>query len=259
MLGVAENPRVGPRDEVLLQIARRRGVEDTFHKTDVGVFFNEGNEGVEVDDPYFGGAGPRRAGCIHCSECMTGCTHNAKNTTTTNYLYLAEQKGAQVHPLTTVTSVAPDGQGGYVVETVRSNGKLRKGRRTFTAQHVVFAAAALGTQKLLHKLRGDETLPNLSTRLGELTRSNSEAIIAVTSNTRDDLAQGVAITSSIHPDPQTHIEAVGYGKGQNSLFVQTVPMVDGGAFRALRLLVTILLHPLTFLRSQTRGPPPSAR
>lgn len=81
----------------------------------------------------------------------------------------------------------------------------------------------------------------------------------MTSNTRDDLAQGVAITSSIHPDPQTHIEAVGYGKGQNSLFVQTVPMVDGGAFRALRLLVTILLHPLTFLRSQTRGPPPSAR
>ena len=69
------------------------------------MFFNEGNEGVEVDDPYFGGAGPRRAGCIHCSECFTGCKHNAKNTTTTNYLYLAEENGAEVHPLTTVTSV----------------------------------------------------------------------------------------------------------------------------------------------------------
>ncbi len=249
MLGVVENPRIGPKDDLLLQVARDRGVADTFHKTQVGVFFNEGSEGKEVDDPYFGGAGPRRAGCIHCSECFTGCKHNAKNTTTTNYLYLAEENGAEVHPLTTVTSVKKDGQGGYIVETERSNGKLRKGRRTFTAEHVVFAAAALGTQKLLHRLRDDGTLPELSPRLGELTRSNSEAIIGIQSQTRDDFAQGVAITSSIHPEPQTHVEVCTYGKGQNSLFVQTVPMVDGGAFRFLRFLLTIVLHPLLFLRS----------
>ncbi|MEU4317226.1 GMC family oxidoreductase [Nocardia fluminea] len=250
MLGVVENPRVGPKDDVLLQIARDLKVADTFHRTHVGVFFNEGAEGVEVDDPYFGGAGPRRAGCIHCSECFTGCKHNAKNTTTLNYLHLAESNGAQVHPLTTVTSVAPDGQGGYRVETVQSNGWVRKQRRTFTAEQVVFAAAALGTQKLLHKLRGDGTLPKLSSRLGELTRSNSEAIIGVTSKSRRDFAQGVAITSSIHPEPQTHVEVCTYGKGQNALFLQTVPMIDGGAFRFLRLLLSMLLHPVQFLRSQ---------
>jgi cholesterol oxidase len=252
MLGVVENPRIGPKDELLLSVARDRGVADTFHKTQVGVFFNEGNEGEEVADPYFGGAGPRRSGCIHCSECFTGCKHNAKNTTTTNYLYLAEENGAQVHPLTTVTSVSrndADGKGGYVVETERSNGKLRKGRRTFTAEQVVFAAAALGTQKLLHRLRDDGTLPELSPRLGELTRSNSEAIIGVQSQSRFDFAQGVAITSSIHPEPQTHVEVCTYGKGQNSLFAQTVPMVDGGAFRFLRFLLGIVLHPLLFLRS----------
>ena len=33
------------------------GVGDTFQPTPVGVFFGE--PGVEVDDPYFGGAGPR--------------------------------------------------------------------------------------------------------------------------------------------------------------------------------------------------------
>ncbi len=251
MLGVVENPRTGPKDDLLLQVARDRGVADTFHKTQVGVFFNEGQEGEEVDDPYFGGAGPRRRGCIHCSECFTGCKHNAKNTTTTNYLYLAEKQGAEVHPLTTVTSVKPsDGVGkGFLVETERSNGKLRKGRRTFTAEHVVFAAAALGTQKLLHRLRDDGTLPELSPRLGELTRSNSEAIIGVQSRDRHDFAQGVAITSSIHPEPQTHVEVCTYGKGQNSLFVQTVPMVDGGAFRFLRFLLTVVLHPLLVLRS----------
>ncbi|MFE7717661.1 GMC oxidoreductase [Nocardia rhizosphaerihabitans] len=250
MLGVVENPRLGPKDEVLLDVARGLNVADTFHRTQVGVFFNEGNEGAEVDDPYFGGAGPRRAGCIHCSDCFTGCKHNAKNTTTVNYLHLAESRGAQVHPLTTVTSVAPDGAGGYRVETVASNGWLRKERRTFTAGQVVFAAAALGTQKLLHKLRADGTLPQLSPRVGELTRSNSEAIIGVTSKSRKDFAQGVAITSSIHPEPQTHVEVCTYGSGQNALFLQTVPMVDGGAFRFLRLLLTILLHPLQFLRSQ---------
>jgi len=250
MLGVVTNPRTGPKDELLLQVAEDRGVADTFHHTDVGVFFNEGREGVEVDDPYFGGAGPRRAGCIHCSECFTGCKHNAKNTTTTNYLHLAEANGAEVHPLTTVTSVEPDGSGGYVVETVRSNGKLRKGRRTFTAEQVVFAAAALGTQKLLHQLQHDGTLKDLSPRLGELTRSNSEAILAIGTSSRKDFAQGVAITSSIHPEPQTHVEVCTYGKGQNALNVQTVPMVDGGAFRFLRLLMSIVLHPINFLRTQ---------
>ncbi|MFL6089709.1 MAG: GMC oxidoreductase [Aeromicrobium sp.] len=250
MLGVVPNPRTGPKDDVLLQVAQDRGVADTFHHTDVGVFFNEGQEGVEVDDPYFGGAGPRRAGCIHCSECFTGCKHNAKNTTTTNYLHLAEANGAEIHPLTTVTSVAPDGKGGYVVETIRSNGHLSKGRRTFTAEQVVFAAAALGTQRLLHRLRNNGTLAELSPRLGELTRSNSEAIIGVGSTSRMDFSQGVAITSSIHPEPQTHVEVCTFGKGQNALQLQTVPMIDGGAFRFLRFLLSIVLHPVNFLRTQ---------
>jgi cholesterol oxidase len=95
----------------------------------------------------------------------------------TNYLYLAEQAGAQVHPLTTVTSVRSLNGGGYQVETVRANGQLRRGKKMYTAEQVVFAAAALGTQKLLHKLKENGTLPALSPRLGELTRSNSEAIL----------------------------------------------------------------------------------
>ncbi|MDO7867065.1 GMC oxidoreductase [Nocardioides jiangxiensis] len=249
MLGVAENPRTGPADDLLLEIARDRGVADTFHRTRVGVFFNEGNEGQEVADPYFGGAGPARRGCIHCSECMTGCRHNAKNTTVTNYLYLAEQNGAEVHPLTTVTSVRPLAGGGYEVDAERSNGKVRKGRRTFTAEQVVFSAAALGTQKLLHKLKDDGSLPQLSDRLGELTRSNSEAILCVASKSRDDFAQGVAITSSIHPESQTHIEVVTYGTGQNAMYAQAAPMIDGGPFRFLRFLAFLLMHPLKSLRA----------
>ncbi|MGY1944144.1 GMC oxidoreductase [Nocardia asiatica] len=249
MLGVAPNPRTTPADEVIREIAEDLGVADTYHPTDVGVFFNESAPGTEVDDPYFGGVGPRRTGCVHCARCFTGCPHNAKNTTTTNYLYLAEQAGAQVHPLTTATAVRPLPGGGYAVDTRRSDRWIRKQRKIFTAEQVVFAGAALGTQKLLHKMRDEGVLPHLSPRLGELTRSNSEAILNVVSRARRDFAEGIAITSSIHPEADTHVEVCHYGKGQNALFPMSVPIVDGGAFRFLRFLLAMVVHPLVFLRS----------
>lgn len=249
MLGVAPNPRMTPADEVIREIADDLGVGHTFHATGVGVFFNEADPGTEVDDPYFGGVGPRRRGCVHCAQCFTGCPHNAKNTTTTNYLYLAEQAGAEVHPLTTATAVRPLPDGGYAIETQRPDRWIRKERKTFTAEQVVFAGAALGTQKLLHKMRDEAVLPRLSPRLGELTRSNSEAILNVVSRARSDFAEGIAITSSIHPAEDTHIEVCHYGKGQNALFPLSVPIVDGGAFRFLRFLLAIVVHPLVFLRS----------
>ncbi|MBC6445616.1 GMC family oxidoreductase [Actinokineospora sp. HBU206404] len=246
MLGVATNPRMTPADDVLRQVAVEMNVLDTFHPTQVGVFFGE--EGKRVADPYFGGAGPERTGCTHCARCFTGCPVGAKNTTTTNYLYLAEQGGADVHPMTTVTEVKPI-DGGYEITAVRSGRLLRKQRRTFTAEQVVFSAAALGTQKLLHAMKDSGTLPRISDRLGELTRTNSEAILTASSRTRDDFAQGIAITSSIHPRPDTHIEVCHYGKGQNAMFALAAPMVDGGRMRWLRFVLMVLAHPLRFLRS----------
>lgn len=248
MLGVEPNPRITSGDEVLRDVATDLGVGGTFHTTNVGVFFNEGREGAEVEDPYFGGVGPSRAGCVHCARCMTGCPHNAKNTTTRNYLYLAEQAGAQVIPLTTAASVRPLDGGGYAVDTYRSGRWVRRKKRIYTAEQVVFSAAALGTQKLLHKMRDDGILPNLSPRLGELTRSNSEAIIGVVSRSRYDMARGVAITSSIHPEPDTHVEVVRYGRGQNMIFGLAVPLIDGGPYRVLRFLLATISHPMAFLR-----------
>ena len=224
MLGVATYPHFTPADKVMKQVADEMGAGDTFHPTPVGVFFGE--PGVEVDDPYFGGAGPRRTGCIDCGECMTGCRHNAKNTLTKNYLYLAEQAGAEVHPLTTVTSVEPLSGGGYTVETQHTSN--RKKTRTFTAQQVIVAASALGTAKLLHRLRDEGALPNLSDRLGVLTRTNSESLLGAIALDRDvDYSRGVAITSSFHPDDITHIEPVRYGKGSNAMSLLQTVLTDG--------------------------------
>ncbi|MDX3000675.1 GMC family oxidoreductase [Kribbella solani] len=224
MLGVATYPGFSPADKVMKQVADDMGVGDTFHPTPVGVFFGEA--GVEVDDPYFGGAGPRRTGCIDCGECMTGCRHNAKNTLTKNYLYLAEKSGAEVYSLTTVTSVVPLPEGGYAVDTVRTSN--RKVTRRFTARQVIFAASALGTAKLLHRLRDEGKLPRLSRRLGVLTRTNSESLLGAISRERDvDYTRGVAITSSFHPDDITHIEPVRYGKGSNVMSLLQTVLTDG--------------------------------
>ncbi|GII29508.1 FAD-dependent oxidoreductase [Planotetraspora mira] len=241
MLGVTRNPTVTPADEVMRKVAERMGVGDTFHLAPVGVFF--GAPGVEVDDPYFGGAGPRRRGCLECGECMTGCRHGAKNTLVKNYLHLAESAGATVHPETTVRSVRPV-DGGYEV-TARRTGSLG-GSRAFTARQVVFAAGTYGTQRLLHHLRAT-TLPGLSARLGVLTRTNSEALLGFERLTvkGDKLNRGVAITSSIHPDAETHIEPVRYGDGSNAMGMLRTLLVDGGGRvpRWLKFLGAALRRP----------------
>ncbi|MEU4404383.1 GMC family oxidoreductase [Streptosporangium sp. NPDC023963] len=246
MLGVTLNPTVTPADEVVRAVAERMGVGDTFHLAPVGVFF--GTPGVEVDDPYFGGAGPRRSGCTECGECMTGCRHGAKNTLVKNYLHLAERAGAKVFPETTVTSVVPV-DGGYRVETRRTGTPWR--RRALTAEHVVFAAGTYGTQRLLHRLKAAGTLPRLSDRLGTLTRTNSEALLGFErlSVEGEKLNRGVAITSSIHPDAHTHIEPVRYGDGSNAMGMLRTLLVDGGgAPRWLRFLGEALRAPQRVVR-----------
>ncbi len=236
MLGVVRNPTLTPSDEVLKQVAAEMGVGDTFGAAPVGVFFGRAGRkepGVEVDDPFFGGAGPRRSGCLEEGECMTGCRHNAKNTLVKNYLYLAERAGAVVYPETTAVTIRPHGQAGYAVEAARTG--TRRARRTvatFTAEHVVFAAGTWGTQQLLHRMKVQGLLPGISARLGVLTRTNSEALGGAMTTLRDrrqhDFTRGVAITSSIHPDKHTHIEPVRYGKGSNAMGLLSTLMTDGG-------------------------------
>lgn len=252
MLGVVRNPHMTPADEIVQRVANDMGAGETFIQTPVGVYFGE--PGQTAPDPYFGGAGPDRTGCIECGECMTGCRHGAKNTLVKNYLGLAERAGAQVHPLTTVTGVRQGASGRWTVQTERSGAWMRKRRGEFTADHVVFAAGTWGTQQLLHRLKDDGSLPGISDRLGSLTRTNSESILGAVRMTVDkelDLTRGVAITSSFHPSADTHVEPVRYGKGSNAMgFLQTL-MTDGGGSvpRWLKFLAAALRHPVQLLRT----------
>jgi cholesterol oxidase len=253
MLGVVRNPTMTPSDKVLKRVAEEMGVDHTFGMAPVGVFFGRDGRkepGVVASDPFFGGAGPARRGCEECGECMTGCRRGAKNTLVKNYLYLAEQAGAVVHPETTVTVVRPLAPGGYAVDTVRTGTwRARRAGRTFTAEHVVFAAGTWGTQQLLHRMKAQGWLPGISARLGAMTRTNSEALggalTTLRSRKQHDFTRGVAITSSIHPDDHTHIEPVRYGKGSNAMGLLSTLMTDGGGRlpRAVKWAAQVARHP----------------
>lgn len=232
MLGVVDNPVRTPSDDVMEKVATDMGVGDTFHPTPVGVFFGGPSQapGTPVEDPFFGGAGPVRNTCLNCGECMSGCRHNAKNTLVKNYLHLAESAGCTVLPLTTVTRISPHSSGaGYDVRVKFTKSRTGRGSKVLTAEHVVMAAASLGTQKLLHRMKDEGHLPRLSSRLGFLSRTNSESILGAIAPSSDptDFTYGVAITSSFHPDADTHVEPVRYGKGFNTMAMLQTVLTDG--------------------------------
>jgi cholesterol oxidase len=249
MLGVVENASDDPADQLLRELGDQLGVGATYKKTPVGVFF--GDPGKTVADPYFGGEGPERTGCSLCGRCMVGCPHGAKNTLVKNYLYFAEKRGAKVMPERTVLDIRPigaaDGSDGYEVQSVRSGAWLRKDRRVDRAAGVVVSAGPLGTNKLLQRCRLKGSLPQISDRLGELVRTNSESVLTVTvpESYPDDLIKRVAISSSIYPDPNTHIETVTYGNDGDSMHrLYTLLVGDGTRLtRPMKLLGQIVLHP----------------
>lgn len=260
MLGVTQNPRLGEQDEILRDVAREMGKEETFRPANVGVYFAPpGQEGQPVPDPYFGGEGPARSGCTYCGGCMVGCRHGAKNTLVKNYLWFAEKKGAKIIAERKVIDVRPlvhgsDGAGGYEIVTESSTRWFNRDRQVIHARNVVFAGGVLGTMKLLLRCKHvTKSLPRISDQLGWNVRTNSEALVGVSEAVPKEkkvYTPGVAITSIFHPDEHTHIEPVVYSKGSDFMRLLAVPMVDGGSpfIRFVKLVLALLTSPLQMAR-----------
>ena len=255
MLGVVTNPCESVVEDAMRDAAAEMGVLETFRKTPVGVLFGEDDsaeeQGRTIEDPYFGGAGPTRTTCTECGNCMVGCRVGAKNTLVKNYLALAEGLGTQIVPMRTVTrvGVVPGTEGPDEVYRVRheaTDALGDKSARVTTARKVVVAAGTWGTQNLLHTMKAEGELAGISDRLGELTRTNSEALVGALAKTppegENDLTKGVAITSSFHPDAATHIENVRYGKGSDAMGMLTTllaPPRTGRTPRFVKLLADL--------------------
>ncbi len=254
MLGVNQVPFESDGQILLKEMAAHFGCEQTFTRTPVGIFF--GKPGAAVPDPYFGGSGPERSGCMRCGACMVGCRVGAKNTLVKNYLWFAEKAGAEVMPDQEVVDIRPlgaaDGSDGYRVVTEWPGAWFSKRRRSFTARGVVVAAGALGTNRLLAKCKLSGSLPAISDRLGELVRTNSEAILAVRlPGDKLNPANDVAISASIHPKADTHIEFVTYGPKGDFMSTQLTLLTGEGSrvTRPLRLLGGIVRHPVRFAKA----------
>ena len=249
MLGVASNPYFSPSDEAMKQVADQMGVGHTFKLAPLGVYFGDGN-GVKSKDPFFGGVGPDRNGCLQCGSCMTGCRHNAKNTLPKNYLGLAEKAGAKVFPEHTVIKTEQLGDGSWKI-TARKSSAWFGGKRIFTASQVVVAAGTYNTQKLMHKMKSDGVLPKISDALGKLSRTNSEALTGtIMPKGGVDYSKGSAITSSFFPDEHTHVEPVRYGKGSNFMGLLQTVMTDGTNIKKRRMqwLKQIITKPSLVLK-----------
>ena len=257
MLGVDRNPCLWPADEVIHSISTELGTTATFQPTDVGTFF--GPPGKTVPDPYFGGEGPDRTGCLQCGGCMVGCRHGAKNTLVKNYLYFAEKWGAQVWPETEVRDVRPlppnqpDGAR-YEVVYRRSTRVLANPEKVVRARNIIFSAGALGTLRLLFRCRDvTRSLPRISKRLGDMVRTNSEALLGATArDLKTNYSEGIAITSIFHADDVTTIEPVRYPAGSGLMRFLTGPLVDQDLSiprRLVKTLVQIFTRPIDFAKT----------
>ncbi|HTP07748.1 MAG TPA: GMC family oxidoreductase [Anaerolineae bacterium] len=233
MLGVNPNPCLWPADFVMQEIAAELNMQGTFKPADVGTFFGEA--GKTVPDPFFGGEGPDRTGCIHCGGCMVGCRYGAKNTLVKNYLYLAEKWGAQVWPETEVRDVRPlppDQPDGARYEVIYRSATawIRKPDRMVRARNVIFSAGALGTLRLLFRCRDvTRSLPRVSHQLGSMVRTNSEALLGSTAReVKTNYSEGIAITSIFSADEVTAVEPVRYPAGSSLMRFLAGPLVESG-------------------------------
>ncbi|MBI3174002.1 MAG: GMC family oxidoreductase [Chloroflexi bacterium] len=265
MLGVARNPKLWAADRLLQTFSEERGMSHTFRATDVGAYFGEA--GVSVPDPFFGGEGPERAGCRHCGGCMVGCRYNAKNTLPKNYLYFAEKQGAKVVAEAEVTDITPlrlppnsanlggEKEGGGYEIIYQSSTRFFKGTsQRVQARRVILSAGVMGTMKLLLNLRDEKkSLPKLSPRLGDVVRTNSEALLGSVARKSDiNYSEGVSISSIYNHDEITRVEPVRYPDGSSLMRFLAAPLIDTDVsvpVRILKFLGWALSHPLDFLKA----------
>jgi cholesterol oxidase len=190
---------------------------------------------------------------------LVGCRYNAKNTLVKNYLYFAEKFGARILPEANVHNIIPlhenqsDGSH-YEVAYHRTTAWLIKPEQSVRARNVIFSGGTLGTLSLLFRCREvTHTLPDISKHLGEIVRSNSEALLGMMApNKQTDYSKGIAITSIFQADEKTAIEPVRYSAGSSLIRLISTPLIEPqNSFlkRLFSLLGNMIRHPMVFLHT----------
>jgi cholesterol oxidase len=246
MLGVQVNPRKTEQDVYLEQTAAGLGVANTYGPVPNAIHFE--NQDKPRSEVGAEGERPAREACSFCGGCLTGCEIGAKNSLDYNYLYHAEQLGVTVLPERRADCIEPLPDGGYRVQLVLP-GFARK-TETITARRVVVSSGVLGTLELLFRNRDEYgSLPGVSPTLGQVVRTNSEAITAVLHPRGEDMTDGTAISSDFHPDANTHVTQNRFDRGYRFMRYLMGPMVDDPLpwRRCVKTLLKILGSPALML------------
>ncbi len=245
MLGRTPFPKLNTEDLILQKVAASMGREATFEPVHVGVYF--GDPKIEKD-PYFNGEGPLRKGCIECAGCMVGCRENAKNTLVKNYLWFAQKKGAKIIPKMKARKIEYS-DSVYTI-TARSVGPGFRKKSIFKAKGLIISAGTLGTNELLLRQKYKyNSLPNLSSLLGNEVRTNSENLSGITL-CKEKMNNGVAITSTFRPDDDTSVEVVKFPDKSGALkyFFNMSAGKGSGFIRSMKMFGNMFKHPLNFIK-----------
>ncbi|NUS17423.1 MAG: GMC family oxidoreductase [Streptomyces sp.] len=122
---------------------------------------------------------------------LFGVNSGAQRSVDVTVLARAEATGrVEVRPLSVVTSIRPDGTGGYAVryERIDERGTVLERHEVLT-RNLVLAAGTLGTTRLLMRARAAGELPDLDGALGTKV-GNSEVITARTGMPENNPTQG---------------------------------------------------------------------
>ena len=250
MLGAVTASYEAETDKIIKDCADLMGNKESFHNVNVGVYF--GKPDVTVDDPYFDGKGPARTGCVLCGGCMVGCRYNAKNTLDKNYLYLAENLGVKILAEQEVQNIETIKDGGYQI-TIRKSTGIKRPIQKLQCKKIILSGGVMGTVKLLLKCKHNGSLKNISSKLGDFVRTNSEAIIGVKldKEPKEDFTKGVAISAGFYPNNSTHIESVRYGKGQSAMALLTTFLPDRSIPlpSLVRWCISVIHSPIKFIKN----------
>lgn len=246
MLGTTRYEKTHREDEILAEIAADMGKKQAISPVEVGIYFGDINTQT---DPYFNGEGPLRSGCQYCAGCLVGCRHGAKNTLDKNYLWFAEKYGATILAETEVEKITFH-NGIYTLSTQHSTAFFGTKLLDLKARGIVMSGGVLGTMQLLLKQKYHyNTLPNLSDKLGEKVRTNSESICGV-GLANEKLNNGIAISSIFQADEHTHVEVFKFPTGSGFMGrLGTVAASDSSPIiRFFKFIYNVLRHPITALR-----------
>jgi cholesterol oxidase len=171
-----------------MEAATRLGLAPKYKTLPLAVSFDDGplpGTGQPWDEPSRYAPGT----CVHCGNCVIGCTNGAKKTLDQNYLMLAtgNDNDTEIRTLCMVTHIEEGPGSSWRVHYLDiANGRRRK--RQIDGKIVILAAGSIGSPEILLRSRDEfRTLKNLPRALGRGWSPNGDFLTLARYRKRDPL------------------------------------------------------------------------